>query len=76
MKTVTVPKLITPGVIADQVGKSLQRVQYILATRPHIRPVAKAGRIRLYESKAIEQVREALSGIERRFPQGGNQLTF
>jgi hypothetical protein len=34
----TLPRLRTPGVIARELGETLQRVQYVLRTRPHIKP--------------------------------------
>ena len=39
MSNTTLPRLRTPGVIARELGESLQRVQYILRTRPHIKLV-------------------------------------
>ena len=51
------PNLVTPGVIAQELHEPIHRVLYILSTRPEIKPVARAGRIRLYSISAIEQVR-------------------
>jgi hypothetical protein len=62
----TEPKLITPGVIAAETSEPLHRVLNILATRPHIRPAARAGTIRLYERDAIAQVRHELNTIDAR----------
>jgi hypothetical protein len=62
----TEPRLITSGVIAAEVNAPLHRVQRILATRPHIRPAARAGTLRLYEREAIAQVRHELSAIDAR----------
>jgi len=61
-----VPRLITPGVMAAELGEPLHRVLYILRTREYIRPAARAGVLRLYESTAIAQVRAALNGIDAR----------
>ncbi|QEL15900.1 hypothetical protein [Limnoglobus roseus] len=63
MTTTIVPTLITPGVIAAEVGVPLHRVTHILATRPHIRPSARAGTLRLYDQAAVEAVR---AEIERK----------
>jgi hypothetical protein len=60
------PRLITPGVIAAEVDAPLHRVLRILATRPHIRPAARAGTLRLYGREAIAHVRHELSAIDAR----------
>jgi hypothetical protein len=60
-----VPNLRTAGVIAVEVGEPLHRVLYILRTRRHIRPVARAGRLRLYDSTALSQVRDAIQSMAR-----------
>jgi len=66
MRTATVPCLLTPGRIADALGASLPRVLYILATRRHILPVARAGTLRLYDSAAVAAIRHELNGIDAR----------
>jgi len=58
--TTDIPQLRTPGVIAAELGIPLGRVLYILRTRPHIRPIGRAGCLRLYDRKAVEDVRRAL----------------
>ena len=60
------PRLRTPGVVADELGVSLQRVLYILSTRQHIKPSARAGTLRLYDSKALELIRRELAEIATR----------
>ncbi len=60
------PKLITPGVIAEELGKSLHRVLWVLATRKHIKPLARAGTIRLYDRCAVAMVRHELNAIDAR----------
>jgi len=60
------PKLQTPGVLAARLGKPLHRVLYVLRTRRHIRPAARAGRLRLYERTALAQVRHELNAIDAR----------
>jgi hypothetical protein len=61
-----VPRLLTAGRIADEAGVPLARAQYILATRRHIRPVARAGTLRLFDEKVIAQVRYEANCIDAR----------
>jgi len=60
------PTLITPGVLARELRAPLHRVLYVLRTRPHIRPAARAGTLRLYSRAAIAQVRHELRAIDAR----------
>jgi hypothetical protein len=60
------PRLITAGVIAAEVRASLHRVLHVLSTRPHIRPVARAGMLRLYDRRAVALVRHELHAIDAR----------
>ncbi len=62
MRAQTVPSLLTPGRIADVLGVSLPRVLYVLATRPHISPRARAGTLRLYDRRALALVRQVRQG--------------
>ena len=66
MGTSTVPSLLTPGRIAAQLGVTLPRVVYILATRPHISPAARAGTIRLFDRAAVAKIRYELNLIDAR----------
>lgn len=61
-----IPALRTPGVIATALGEPLHRIVYVLRTRPHIRPAATAGRLRLYDAEAVAMIRQALNGIDAR----------
>jgi hypothetical protein len=61
-----VPRLITAGVIASELNEPLHRVLNVLATRPHIRPSARAGTLRLYDRRAVAQVRHELNAIDAR----------
>jgi len=63
-RTKPLPTLTTPGVIAAELHAPLHRVLNILATRPHIRPVARAGTLRLYDREAVAQVRHELISID------------
>jgi hypothetical protein len=66
MASAAEPKLITPGVIADTLGAPLGRVLYVLATRRHIRPAARAGTLRLYDRRAVAMIRQAINGMDAR----------
>jgi hypothetical protein len=57
---------LTPGKIADDLGASLQRVLYVLSTRRHIVPAARAGTLRLYDRQAVAMIRHELNGIDAR----------
>jgi hypothetical protein len=62
-----IPKLRTPGVIAAEVDAPLNRVLYILRTRSHrIKPIGRAGCLRLYDRTATEMVRDALREMDQR----------
>ncbi len=60
------PALRTPGVIARELGEPLHRVLHVLATREHIKPVARAGTLRLYDRQAVAMVRHELNTIDAR----------
>jgi hypothetical protein len=66
MRTSAVPSLLTPGRIADELGVPLPRVIYVLATRRHILPAARAGTLRLYDRAAVALVRIELDSIDAR----------
>ena len=65
-KSRTIPQLRTPGVIAEELGVPLHRVLYVLRTRSSISPSARAGRLRLYDRRAVETIREALDEMDAR----------
>jgi hypothetical protein len=60
------PRLITAGVIASELQVPLHRVLRVLRTRPHIRPAARAGTLRLYKRQAVAMVRHELNAIDAR----------
>jgi hypothetical protein len=61
------PQLRTAGVIAAELDAPLPRVLYILRTRGHlIRPIGRAGVLRLYDRLAVEMVRNELREMDRR----------
>ncbi len=62
-----VPILRTAGVIATELNAPLGRVLYVLRTRSHlIKPIGRAGCLRLYDRAAVETVRNALCEMDRR----------
>lgn len=63
----------TPGVIARELNEPLHRVLHILNTRSHIRPVARAGILRLYSSDAVAKVRHELKAIDARQAASGGE---
>jgi hypothetical protein len=67
--TTTTTRLMTAGLIANQLGEPLHRVQRVLATRD-IRPAARAGTLRVYDRDAVERVRIALADIDARRTEG------
>jgi len=60
------PKLLTPGRIAEVLGAPLGRVTYVLATRRHILPAARAGNFRLYNREGLMQIQHELHTIDAR----------
>jgi hypothetical protein len=62
----SVPRLLTPGRLAEELDVGLPRVLHILATRRHIQPVARAGILRLYSRDVIRLVRHEINAIDAR----------
>lgn len=62
----TTVRLNTVGLISDKLGVPVSRVLYVLQTRPHIRPVALAGRARLYDQAAVAKIRYEINLIDAR----------
>ncbi len=59
-----VARLRTPGVVAADLDVPLHRVLYILRNRDHIKPSARAGRLRLYDREAMALIRHELNAID------------
>lgn len=59
-------RLRTPGVLAADLNVPLHRVMYILQSRDHIVPAARAGRLRLYDREAVALIRHELNKIDAR----------
>lgn len=62
----TAPQLRTVGVLARELGVPIYRVAYILRTRPHITPAARAGHARLFDADAVAMLRHELNRIDAR----------
>ena len=60
------PRLVTVGIIASEVGVSVDRVCRILRSRPHITPRAYAGNTRLFDNEAVAQVRHEVNKQDAR----------
>jgi hypothetical protein len=73
VRTVLAPPLRTIGRMASELGAPIHRVNYILRTRPHIRPTATAGTLRLFDNHAVAQVRHELNAQDaRRYERGSH----
>lgn len=73
---IPVPSLRTPGRIAAELREPLGRVLYVLRTRPHIQPSARAGVIRLFDRRAVAQIRHELNAMDaRRTGQGATDAS-
>jgi hypothetical protein len=57
---------VTAAEIAARLGQALRRVQWVLATRHHIRPAARAGSVRIYSTAAIALVQDEIDKIDER----------
>ena len=60
------PRLVTVGVIAAELDVAVDRVCRVLRARPHIKPRAYAGNVRLFDNATIAQVRHELNAIDAR----------
>jgi hypothetical protein len=62
-----IPQLRTPGVIAAELDAPLTRVLYVLRKRSRdIKPIGRAGVLRLYDLTAVEMVRNELNTMNQR----------
>jgi hypothetical protein len=66
MPIVSPVRLVTAADIAARLGQPLYRVRRILATRPHIRPAAQAGAVRIYSTAAIALVQDEIDRMDTR----------
>ncbi len=61
-----IPQLRTPGVIASEIDAPLSRVLYVLRKCSHIKPIGRAGCLRLYDREAVRMVENELFAIDQR----------
>lgn len=61
-----IPKLNTVGQISKLLNVPVARIEYVLASRPHIQPTATAGGARCFADEAIAQIRHELNGMDAR----------
>lgn len=66
MPSTPILRFRTTGKIARELKEPVRRIEYVLATRPHIRPVALAGNVRLFDREAVAQIRHELNAIDAR----------
>ena len=64
--TKSVPKLATIGEVAKLLNVPPHRIEYVLRTRPYIRPRAMAAGVRCFDDDAISQIRHELNSIDAR----------
>jgi len=60
------PELLTIGKIARMLDVPVHRIDYILRTRTDIKPLAVAGKTRLYDSEALRRIRYEVNSISAR----------
>jgi len=61
------PDVLTSGDIARTLGRKVEAVRHVLASRPDlIQPVGRAGLVRLYQRSALDAVRAELDAIAAR----------
>ena len=70
MTPATVPNLMTLGRVAETLDAPVHRIEYILRTRPHIHPAARAGRFRLFNGEAIAHIRHELIAMDAHAARG------
>jgi hypothetical protein len=62
----SLPQLRTPGVIAAELDQPISRVLYVLR-KYCIKPIGRAGVLRLYDRSAVDAVRDAIRQMDRRW---------
>ena len=68
-----IPSLLMPGRIAAELDVPIGRILYVLFSRQHILPRARAGTLRLYDRTAVAKVRHELNAIDARREQKGGR---
>ena len=59
-------QLLTPGRIATRLKVPVHRVLYVIRSRRHIQPAARAGNNWVYDEQAKAQIRYELNKIDAR----------
>ena len=65
-QTSTPPRLRTIEQVARELRVSRYRVRHIVRSRGHIRPVALAGRLRIFDRAAVARIRHEINKIDAR----------
>jgi hypothetical protein len=65
-------RLVTGADIARRLGQPVRRVQWVLATRLHLRPTAVAGHTRVYPVATVALVQDELDKIDARRRKGAS----
>lgn len=60
------PRLATIGEVANILNAPLHRIEYIVRTRPHVKPRAIAAGARCFDDRAIALIRHELNAIDAR----------
>ncbi|MCC6126014.1 MAG: hypothetical protein IT426_13700 [Pirellulales bacterium] len=60
------PQLRTPGIIASELNVPLRRVLYVLQKRDDIKPIGRAGCLRLYDRQAVILVEDELRKMSQK----------
>lgn len=55
---------LTMGILAQRLGVPIHRIQYLVRSR-NIRPVERAGKLRIFDEKAIETLEQELKRAYR-----------
>ncbi|MCC5831326.1 MAG: hypothetical protein JJU36_17950 [Phycisphaeraceae bacterium] len=58
--------VLTVGRIAAALGQPVHRIDYILRTRPDLKPFARAGRVRVYAPEVLSRLRHELAAQDAR----------
>lgn len=70
----SIARLATLGEVARLLNVPPHRIEYILRSRPHIRPRALAAGARCFDDDALAQIRHELNAIDAKrgsSPRGG-----
>ena len=63
MSAIATPTVPTTGLIARRLKEPLWRVEYVIRTR-NIRPISRAGNLRVFDEPAVQQIAAELRRID------------